>query len=299
MVRLDELVGLRQGARDLSLLPHQAKNSLLAGERSSRLRGRGLDFEELRAYVAGDDVRSIDWRVTARARRPFVRVYREERDRPVLLVVDQRPSMFFGSQTRMKSVAAARLAALVAWSAVARGDRVGAYLFGAERDWALRPERSVARVQRLCESLVESNQALLDAVPAAPRDAAEALGAAARLAGHDALILVLSDFRDLSDSARASFERLRRHNDLVLVWVTDPLERELPDVGRVRVSDGIDERVLPAADAGFRERFGRAYRDEQATFEAYVRDAGAVGFELSTEDDVVERLRVVLGRSRA
>ncbi|HKO92503.1 MAG TPA: DUF58 domain-containing protein, partial [Polyangiaceae bacterium] len=247
VAELEALVGLRHRARDLSFLPRQAKNSLLAGERSSKLRGRGLDFEELRAYVPGDDVRSIDWRVTARARRPFLRLYREERDRPVLLLVDQRPGMFFGSRTRMKSVAAAELAALIAWGVIARGDRVGAYVFGAERDWALRPERSVARVQRLCEALVEANRELLQPVPRARRDAAEALVAATRLAGHDALVVVVSDFRDLSDTAKDCFERLRRHNDLLLVWVTDPLERELPNVGQVRVSDGIDERALPAA----------------------------------------------------
>src|SRR6185295_3550448 len=98
---LDELVALRSLARHTTLLPRQPVSSLLAGRRASRLRGRGLDFDELRAYVAGDDVRRIDWRVTARLRRPYVRSYKEERDRPVLLVVDQRPSMFFGSRGAM------------------------------------------------------------------------------------------------------------------------------------------------------------------------------------------------------
>src|SRR5690242_20391738 len=106
-VELDELVALRSEARGSSFLPRQPVRSLLAGRRASKLRGRGLDFEELRAYVAGDDVRSIDWHVTARTQKPFVRTYKEERDRPVLLVVDQRASMFFGSQRQMKSVAAA------------------------------------------------------------------------------------------------------------------------------------------------------------------------------------------------
>jgi len=298
VAELDALVALRHSARDLSFLPNQAKNSLLAGERSSKLRGRGLDFEELRAYVPGDDVRSIDWRVTARAQRPFLRLYREERDRPVLLVVDQRPGMFFGSRTRMKSVAAAELAALIAWGVVARGDRVGAYVFGAERDWALRPERSMARVQQFCETLVESTSALLQPTQKVRRDASDALLAATRLAGHDALVVVISDFRDLSDSARSAFEGLRRHGDLLLVWVTDPLEQQLPNVGQVRVNDGESERALPTADMHFRERFRAAFEEERAMFQTFWQEARAVGFELSTDDDVVERLRVVLGKGR-
>lgn len=297
VAELEILVGLRHRAGRLGFLPRQAKRSLLAGERASKLRGRGLEFEELRAYVPGDDVRSIDWRVTARTQKPFVRSYHEERDRPLLLLVDQRPSMFFGSKTRMKSVVAAEFAALTAWCVLAQGDRVGALVFGAERQWALRPERSAARVYRLCETLVESSTALIEPVRTRPNDAAGAIDAAARLAGHDALVVVFSDFRDLSDRARLSLDQLRRHNDVILVWVTDPLERELPSVGQVLVSDGFSERPLPTSDSAFRSRFGDAFADERRQFEEFTSSARAIGFELSSEDDVVERLRTVLGRS--
>ncbi len=288
------LIALRQQARGLTLLPRQAKKSLLAGQRASKLRGRGLDFEELRAYVAGDDVRTIDWRVTARNSRPFVRLYREERDRPVFLIVDQRPGMFFGSNRRMKSVAAAELAALIAWGVFSQGDRVGALVFGSERQWALRPARSVSQVHRLCESLVEASS-LLAETPGASADAADALLAATRLATHDALVIVISDFRDLSERAEELVERLRRHNDALLVWVTDPLERDLPDVGHVRVSDGAFERALPAADQGFRREFRRAFEAERARFGELIEGPNVAGFELSSDDDVVERLREVLG----
>jgi uncharacterized protein (DUF58 family) len=296
---LERLVALRHEARTLGFLPRQAKRSLLAGQHGSKLRGRGLDFEELRAYVPGDDVRTIDWRVTARSERPFVRVYREERDRSVLLVVDQRPTMFFGSGARMKSVGAAELAALVAWRVLAQGDRVGALVFGAERTWALAPGRGAARVHRLCESLVEATRELQKPRGAPARDAAEALREAERLAHHDELVVVISDFRDLSDGAHEIFERLRRHNDLLLVWVTDPLERELPDVGPARVSDGYEERTLDTADSQFRRRFSAEYEAERARFFDFAAGARAAGFELSTDDDVVSKLAAVLGRSGA
>ncbi len=295
VAELERLVQLRHEARSLSLLPRQAKQSLLAGERASKLRGRGLDFEELRAYVAGDDVRSIDWRVTARARRPFLRLYREERDRPVLLVVDQRPTMFFGSQKRMKSVAAAELAALIAWCTLAQGDRVGALVFGGQETWALKPERNERSVQRLCETLVKSTAALLEPTAAPTLDVAAVLESVARLAQHDALVIVISDFRDMSDEAQESLERLRRHNDLMLVWVHDELERHLPDVGLVRVSDGFRERNLPSFDRALQQRFAAAFEQERQRFLAFAAGPHSVGFELGTEEDIVVRLREVLG----
>jgi uncharacterized protein (DUF58 family) len=295
VAELERLVQLRHEARSLNLLPHQAKQSLLAGQRASKLRGRGLDFEELRAYVPGDDVRSIDWRVTARARRPFLRLYREERDRPVLLVIDQRPTMFFGSRRRMKSVAAAELAALLAWRTLAQGDRVGALVFGGQETWTLRPERNERSVQRLCETLVTSTNQLLEPTKAQPRDVATVLQSATRLAQHDALVVVISDFRDMSAEAHQSLERLRRHNDLILVWIHDELERRLPDVGLARVSDGFHERNLPSFDPAVRQGFAAAFEQERRRFQAFASGPHSVGFELGTEQDVVARLRAVLG----
>ena len=114
-VDLDELIGFEQKGRKVSFLPRQAVHSLLSGRLASRMRGRGLNFEEIRDYRAGDDVRSIDWKVTARLQKPHVRVFNEERDRPALLVVDQRLSMFFGSRHAMKSVTTAQASAIAAW----------------------------------------------------------------------------------------------------------------------------------------------------------------------------------------
>src|SRR5215813_2149112 len=126
---LETLIALEYKARGFSLLPSQPVHSLLAGRRGSRMRGRGLNFEELRNYVFGDDIRLIDWHVTARMQKPFVRVYTEERDRATLLVVDQRMNMFFGSRVSMKSVIAAEAGALAAWRVFQQGDRVGAFIF--------------------------------------------------------------------------------------------------------------------------------------------------------------------------
>ena len=157
---LDDLIRVRFKARDFSFMPRQPVTSILSGRYASRLRGRGLNFEEMRRYLPGDDVRTMDWRVTARTRQPHVRVYTEEKDRSVLLLVDQRINMFFGSRDRMKSVTAAELAALGAWRALDAGDRVGAVVFNDTEVTDIRPQRSQQAVMSILGTVVEMNQRL-------------------------------------------------------------------------------------------------------------------------------------------
>ena len=159
-VSLDDLLALEYRGRKVSFLPRQPVHSLLSGRFASRMRGRGLNFEEIRDYRPGDDVRSIDWKVTARLQKPHVRVFNEERDRQTLLVVDQRLSMFFGSRRSMKSVTAAEAAAISAWRVLGAGDRVGAIVFN-DRDLAeFRPRRSRATVLQILTAIVAQNRSL-------------------------------------------------------------------------------------------------------------------------------------------
>jgi len=141
-VQLDDLVRLQHKASGFSFLPRQPVHSILSGRHTSKLRGRGLNFEELRDYLPGDDTRNIDWKVTARAGTPYVRVYTEEKDRTVWLLIDQRVGMFFGSKDRMKSVVAAEVAAISAWRVLSVGDRVGALVFNDSEISVVPPHRS-------------------------------------------------------------------------------------------------------------------------------------------------------------
>jgi len=159
-VQLDELVRLQYKASGFSFLPKQPIHSVLSGRHASKLRGRGLNFEELRNYLPGDDTRNIDWKVTARTRTPYVRVYTEEKDRTVWLLIDQRVSMFFGSTKRMKSVVAAEVAAISAWRVLSVGDRVGALVFNDSDISVVPPHRSRERVMQILKQVVDKNQAL-------------------------------------------------------------------------------------------------------------------------------------------
>jgi uncharacterized protein (DUF58 family) len=248
-VDLDELIALEHRGRGLSFLPRQRVHSVLSGRYASRMRGRGLNFEEIRDYRAGDDVRSIDWKVTARLRAPHIRVFNEERDRQAVLVIDQRLTMFFGSRLAMKSVTAAQAAAIVAWRILGGGDRVGGIVFTDTGCVELRPQRSRRNVLGLLRQVVAQNQALGvgRGIVNAPAMLNRAIDRAQRLALHDAIVIILSDFDGADESTRRMVGGLAVHNDVVALLVHDPMQSELPPAARdsVRRSlrDATEERL--------------------------------------------------------
>ncbi|EJT84017.1 hypothetical protein PPS11_26946 [Pseudomonas putida S11] len=203
---LAQLMALELRIGALSFIARQPLSSILAGGHASRLRGRGLSFDELRRYQPGDDLRHLDWRASLRFGKPFVRTFTEERDRPTWLLVDQRMSMFFGSQRSFKSVVAAELAAISAWMALHAGDRVGGLVFDDQQVRQVRPLRSRARVEALCAAIVGSNQALSATGPDTEneRQLDTALRQCIALTGHDALVCIISDFAGVVDADPAA-----------------------------------------------------------------------------------------------
>jgi uncharacterized protein (DUF58 family) len=294
---LDDLVRLEQRARGWSLRHRQPVQSVLMGRHGSRLRGRGLDFEEVRGYLPGDDIRSIDWRVTAHTGKPQTRVYTEERDRPALLVVDQRQSMFFGTRLNMKSVTAAEAAALAAWRAFGTGDRVGAVVFDDVGFDAIRPHRSRSQVLRILDAVAARNRALrADAEGApAPDVLNEALEQARHLIGHDHVVCIISDFDGADARTRSLVAGLAQHNDVIAILVHDPSSRELPESGRLVVSGGELQIRVNVGDAGERKAVLAAASARTKPILAWTRDLGVPVLPLSTGEDVAEQLRLLLG----
>ena len=238
-VELDQLVRLQYKATGFSFLPSQPIHSVLSGRHASKLRGRGLNFEELRNYLPGDDTRNIDWKVTARTGVPYVRVYTEEKDRTVWLLIDQRVGMFFGSQQRMKSVVAAELAALSAWRVLSVGDRVGALVFNDTDISVINPHRSRERVMEILKQVAEKNQNLSADTELSPDSGKlnEALQQLSLLARHDCLVCLITDGDGLNTESRRFITNLAEHNDVITAFIYDPLEQELPTVGRLRCAN--------------------------------------------------------------
>lgn len=256
---LNELIALRFPARQLRLDKKNRALSALTGPNKSNFRGRGIDFEEVRSYQPGDDIRSIDWRVTARTGSAHTKLFREERERPILVVVDQRSSMFFGSSHCFKSVLAAHLASLLAWSALEAGDRVGGLVFNGSLHREVRPRRSRKTVLALLSLVHEYNGGLpLDAtVPA--ESFADMLANLRRIARPGSGIFLLSDFRGAqTEHARDHLFQLAQHTQLTAIACNDPMETELPRAGHYAVTNGNERSELDTADRQLR----RAYLDK-------------------------------------
>ncbi|GAB6048728.1 DUF58 domain-containing protein [Methyloparacoccus murrellii] len=269
---LDELIALSHPASGIALARPTAR-ALQSGQYLSRFKGRGMEFDEARLYMPGDDVRNLDWRVTARTGRAHTKLFREERERPVFLSVDYRASMFFATRGMYKSAMAARLAALVAWSARRHDDRIGGQVFSEAGSIELRPEHGQAAVLRLLKVLVDRAQAGAAATDGDPVRALEdALLHLPRHARPGSLVFIFSDFRGLNAAGEAALSRLSRHCDGVLVMIHDPLERHLPP-GRRRYGDGTREWVIDADRAAIAE-WERRFLTRQAQVRTLARRHG-------------------------
>jgi uncharacterized protein (DUF58 family) len=295
----DELIALRARAERLRLPPRSTARSALAGGYRSRFRGRGMDYRESRHYQPGDDIRNMDWRITARAGGPHVKVFDEERERPVVLLLDFGPSMFFASRGVFKSVQAARLAALLGWSAIGRGDRIGALIAnGAHRE--LEPRGGRRAQMRLIRALAEAAdpRRLLHAVghaPAAPHTGlGDLLVRLRRVARPGSLVILLSDFYRMDDHSERHLIQLARHNELLAVQLLDALEQAPPPPGRYGISDGHQRGLFDAADRQERARYQAHFDAHHAAVAALTEGNGVPLVRCMTDADPVATLQALL-----
>lgn len=294
---LTSLMKLEFKAHGFSLLPKQPITSVLAGSHASRLRGRGLNFEEIRGYRPGDDIRSMDWRATARLQKPQVRVYTEERDRPALLLVDQRQTMFFGSRRCMKSVLAAEAAAVGAWRVFHSGDRIGAIVFNDTELVEIPPHRSRRRVMEILQAVERFNRKLSAEVGAPPNPGMmnEALRRAARLAKHDFLVCTVSDGFGADNETQRLGTEIAAHNDVMVLFVYDPLEEELPHAGRFVFAHGARQLEVDTDAATLRRAYAKDFLQRQADIDRFCRQRQVARMSLSTHRDTDEQVRERLG----
>jgi len=296
-VQLDELARLQHKASGFSFLPKQPIHSVLSGRHTSKLRGRGLNFEELRNYLPGDDTRNIDWKVTARTGSPYVRVYTEEKDRTVWLLIDQRVNMFFGSNNRMKSVVAAEAAAISAWRVLSVGDRVGALVFDDSGITVVPPHRSRERVMQILNEVVKKNHAL-SADPGLKPDAGklnEALKQVSILARHDCLVCLITDGDGINAETRQHITRLSEHNDVLTAFIFDPLEKNIPAAGRLRFADDAGQLEADTSSRKLRTAFQSEFEQRLEQLQTTSRRYSIPLLPLDTCSPVPEQLREALG----
>ncbi|MFC4863199.1 DUF58 domain-containing protein [Pseudomonas sp. JS3066] len=295
---LAQLMALEQRVRGLSFLSRQPLSSILSGSHASRLRGRGLSFDELRHYIPGDDLRHLDWRASMRFGKPFVRTYTEERDRPTLVVVDQRMNMYFGSRRNFKSVTAAELAALSAWVAFHAGDRVGGLVFNDQRLEHIRPLRSRNRVQALCAAVVRANQGLNATMPDSEDNDQlnNVLRSCIGVAGHDHLICIISDFAGVTSQTVQLLRQLSAHNDVIAMQVYDPLALNVPEKGRVTVTQGELQVELEVERRQVHRPLGEFLSGRLRDVAELLRRSQVPVMMISTGEDSLDQVRRELGR---
>jgi uncharacterized protein (DUF58 family) len=292
---LDDLLELRHQARALPIASQHLVNSTFAGVYASVFRGQGLDFEEVREYREGDDIRNMDWKVTARTNEPHLKLYREERERSVLLCVDQGPRMQFGTRGVFKAIQAARAAALIGWAANRLHDRVGGILFGGQTQH-FRPTKDRRALWKLLK-------AMTDETPVLPEDPA-ALPAALRRADRGtptgSLVFVIGDFNlDPLAIERPLGQLIQRHT-VVLVPIDDPTERVLPAIGRVLFrGPGGDLREVDTDDRAGREAYAKGWQTRRAALQAMCVRLGVIVAAVRTDSDVHESLAKGLRRRLA
>lgn len=287
-IEFSELMAMQHQAASLAVRRKYIR-AAMSGAHVSRLRGRGMEFDEVRVYQPGDDVGSIDWKVTARKGVTHVKLYREERERPVLLCLDYRSSMFFATQGALKSVVATQAAALLAWHGIGHGDRLGGMIFSGETHTEIKPMRGKRGVLGLFHQCVK-HPAWQHASQAVVQPELDLLTRKLRYTSkHGSLIYILSDFRGLTAQAVADLAQLARHNDVVLISVVDKLEQTFPKSGTYPVFDGQQYFHIQATPQ-LRGQWKAHFDAHQAKLDALQIKYGISHITLHTDDDVANTL---------
>lgn len=272
------------------------------GEYRAVLKGRGMEYIESRPYQAGDDVRALDWRLTARLGKPHTKLFREERERPVYLLVDMGPTMAFATQGSFKRVQAARAAALLAWKAVESGDRIGGVVHAGSEHHERVPARGKLAAMRMLRLLADTG--LLSPGQMQDSDSGQsaqlqALRRLRRLAKPGSLVFVIGDGRGLDETALAELAEIKRHCELGIVLVHDPLEISLPTLSRpLRVRQGSREHLLPALQDAARERYAAQFAARTARVARFARERRAALSTLLTTGDAFDSVQALLRAPR-
>ncbi|TQV80279.1 DUF58 domain-containing protein [Aliikangiella coralliicola] len=251
----------------------RVKTNRVGGFRS-RFKGRGMDFDEVRLYQIGDDIRNIDWKVTARTGEAHTKLFKEERERPVFVVLDQMPNMFFGTAEVFKSVVASKIAAQLMWNTLSNGDRFGALLFSQSNHVEMKPSSNRRNCMRLLNRIVENHQKILNLTFGEQKTVgkedtsqvdsqfSQTLKRLKFLAKPGTLIHIVSDFNQFDESCQRHLSKLSQHADIHCIQISDPIERELPPDGLYGITDGTTNGFLNTQQKGMRENYRQAFENK-------------------------------------
>lgn len=291
---LQQLASYQLLARSLTMSRNNRALANLAGPFKSLIRGRGMEFEDVRLYQAGDDVRTIDWRVTARTGDTYTKQFREEREKPVFIVVDQRQSLFFGSQQAMKSVLACDLAAYIAWASLFKGDKVGGIVFNNQQQKITPALSQRKNVLRFLQNCVELNQQLSKQSSENSLTFITILQELKRQARPGSQLFLISDFYDLEQDSNPYLYELARHCDINVLAVFDPIEQQLPQKGLYPAFNGLQKVLL----SGQQPHWQQSFEARQQQLKQQFGQFGISVIPVSTADQPLNVLQTYFGAKR-
>ncbi|MEK7990599.1 MAG: DUF58 domain-containing protein [Thiotrichaceae bacterium] len=285
--QLDDLLALRHQAQQIGLHTGQRVQTPLSGLYASVFRGQGMDFDEVREYRYGDEIRNIDWRVTARMRKPYLKVYREERERHVVLCTDTSPHMQFGTRGTFKSIQASYTAALLGWSANGHGDKVGGLLFGQPKALFFRPQRSQREFGRLLRQFTKKPQISDEIV-----DLAQALGMLSRSTPTGALIFIIADLHQIAaDKLKKALTQIHQQHEVVLIHIVDQADYHLPAIGQVNFNSMNNQNLSVNTDLkqGL-QRYQQAWQLRQQNLEQLAHQLNVDLISIATDEKAHDSL---------
>lgn len=293
-IELQELLGLRHYVQHIELFSTPLQRSPLLGLHRSRLRGRGMNFDQVRAYQTGDDSRSIDWRVTARTGEVHTKVFHEERERPTFIVAEQSLHLFFASTGCFKSVLVAQVASLFAWASLQHNDRVGGLVFDDSSVTHTPAHRNQHNVLHFIQALTNANQRLQQPMTHDLNNPLiEALQQIHRLTRTGSLIILICNERHLNDETSQLLRRLAAQAELILLPVSDPLEHCLPNIGQAQFALADSSVSIDTRNPNLRQQWQDKGAVYQAAWQSLAQQLGAPLLPLSTQYGALQQLQTI------
>lgn len=297
---LEELLEMRYLLKGLTLFNANNRRSPLVGAHHSKLRGRGVDFDQVRVYLPGDDIRSIDWRVTARSQQVHTKLFHEEKERPVFLLVEQTKSLFLGTGQSLKSVVCTRLASLLGWAALDNNDRIGGLVFNELEQRVVRPRLTKRSLLQFINYLSQMNSQLINEplTPVLTNNLLLAFKQAKEVLRPGSLLFIIIDERSLDFASQQILQHLAIHMDIVLLPVYDPIDHELPQAGYLRFAQSGQQLMLETNNHKIRAAYTQQAIQRQQQWQELTKKIAAKLFPINTEQDLIEQIKPLVDKQR-
>ena len=303
-VELKQLIQLRYYSNRINLSHafsrHKKSMSALSGQHFSPFKGRGLDFDEVRPYQAGDDPRSIDWNVTARTNKVHSKIFKEERERTVFIVVDFNPSMYFATRGMLKTVMASQIASLIAWAGADNHHRIGGLVFCGQQHFEIKPRGGHKGVLQLLKLLSHSHETWFQHGQRPADYQATDVGLLfkrlKKIIHSGSLILFASDFQFAPEKILENMHYLSRHNDFIASFIYDAMEQQLPPAGQYALTDGAKIQQLNTDNARYRQQYQQHFIQQQQFLAQQCQQQGIHFMPIATHEQAIDTLNNNIGK---